>query len=132
MRVTRQRISSQRKQPWKGSKHNIQHPGATSKRNFMPSPLNSGRMNGTAVTPKGAATSSFQRSRLPQLRGKDQKSCLQRDMAHSQLTLRDLASERPIAVVVASWEVLCTSKPPYKIIASYQALKRPRRSLVEK
>ncbi|GBL74233.1 hypothetical protein AVEN_235240-1 [Araneus ventricosus] len=35
--VRRQRISSRRKPPWKGSQHNIQHPGATSKRNFMPS-----------------------------------------------------------------------------------------------
>ncbi|GBM53293.1 hypothetical protein AVEN_52318-1, partial [Araneus ventricosus] len=54
------------------------------------------------------ATSSFQRSRFPQLLGKNLKSSLQRDMAHTQLTLRDLASERPIAVVVASWEALCT------------------------
>ncbi|GBM95083.1 hypothetical protein AVEN_111038-1 [Araneus ventricosus] len=50
-------------------------------------------------------------SRLSQHRGNDQKSCLQRDMVHSQLTLRDLASEPPTAVVVASWELLCTSQP---------------------
>ncbi|GBM16276.1 hypothetical protein AVEN_195382-1 [Araneus ventricosus] len=68
-------------------------------------------MNGTTVTLEGTSTSSFEWSRLLQLRGKDQKPCLKRDMAHSQLTLRDLASERPIAVVVASWESLCTSQP---------------------
>ncbi|GBN70277.1 hypothetical protein AVEN_273867-1 [Araneus ventricosus] len=73
MRVTRQRISSQRKPPWTGSQHNIQLPGTTSKRNSMPSPPNSGRMNGTTLTLDGTSTSSFQRSRLPQLRGKDQK-----------------------------------------------------------
>ncbi|GBM26735.1 hypothetical protein AVEN_175889-1 [Araneus ventricosus] len=49
MRVTKQRISSQTKPPWKGSQHNIQHPGATSETNFMPSSPNSGRMNGTRV-----------------------------------------------------------------------------------
>ncbi|GBO26743.1 hypothetical protein AVEN_16294-1 [Araneus ventricosus] len=43
MRVTRQRISSQREPPWKVSQHNIQNPGAISKRNFVPSPPNSGR-----------------------------------------------------------------------------------------
>ncbi|GBM70802.1 hypothetical protein AVEN_127348-1 [Araneus ventricosus] len=50
---------------------------------------------------------------LPKVKhcGNDQKSCLQRDIAHSQLTLRDLASEPPIVVVVASWEPLCTSQP---------------------
>ncbi|GBM10504.1 hypothetical protein AVEN_109305-1 [Araneus ventricosus] len=83
MRVTRQRISSDRKQPWKGSKHNIQHPGAISKGNFMPSSHNSGRMNGTTVAMEGMSTSSFQSSRLHQLRRKDQKSCLKRDMVHS-------------------------------------------------
>ncbi|GBM45368.1 hypothetical protein AVEN_270682-1 [Araneus ventricosus] len=68
-------------------------------------------------------------------RGKDQKSCLQRDMANSQLTLRDLASGRPIAVVVASWKAICTSQPaasPYKLISSHQALKRPTTFLVER
>ncbi|GBL59924.1 hypothetical protein AVEN_178582-1, partial [Araneus ventricosus] len=30
---------------------------------------------------------------------------------HSQPTLRYLAPERPITVVVASWEALCTSQP---------------------
>ncbi|GBM76766.1 hypothetical protein AVEN_271791-1 [Araneus ventricosus] len=108
-RVTRH--SSQRKPPWKGSQHNIQHPGATSKRNFMPSPPNSGRMNGTTMTLEETSTSSFQTSRLPQLPGKGQKLCLQRGIAHSQLTLRDLASERQIIVVVASWETLCISQP---------------------
>ncbi|GBN81771.1 hypothetical protein AVEN_5338-1 [Araneus ventricosus] len=110
MPVTSQRISSQRKPYWKGSQHNIQHPGASSRRNFVPSPPNSGRMNGTTVTLEVKFTSSFQRSRFPQLLGKDQKSCLQWDMTHFQLTLRDLASERPIVVVVASWEALCTSQ----------------------
>ncbi|GBM23125.1 hypothetical protein AVEN_150539-1 [Araneus ventricosus] len=61
----------------------------------MPFPPNSGGMNGTTVTLEGTSTTSFQRSRLPQHRGNDQKSCLQRDMAHLQLTLRDLASEPP-------------------------------------
>ncbi|GBM49237.1 hypothetical protein AVEN_59300-1 [Araneus ventricosus] len=112
--VTRQRISSQRKLPWKGSQHNIQHPGTSSKRNFMPFPSNSGRMNGTTVTLEGKSTSSFQRSRLPQHSGNDQKSCLQLDTAHSQLTLRDLASEPPIAVVVGSLEPLCTKQPIVK------------------
>ncbi|GBN91523.1 hypothetical protein AVEN_239949-1 [Araneus ventricosus] len=110
MRVTRQRISSQRKQ-WKGSQHNIKHPRTSSKRNFMPFPPNSGRMNGTKVTLDESSTSSFQRSRPPQHRGNEQKSCFQRDMAHSQLTLRDLASEPSISVVVVSWEPLCTSQP---------------------
>ncbi|GBL76876.1 hypothetical protein AVEN_12562-1 [Araneus ventricosus] len=105
MRVTRQQISSQRKVPWKGFQHNIQHPGASQKRNFMSFPSNSGRMNGTTVTLEGT---SFERSRLLQLRGKDQKSCLQRDIVHSQLTLRNLASETPIAIVVASSEALFT------------------------
>ncbi|GBN17649.1 hypothetical protein AVEN_182598-1 [Araneus ventricosus] len=75
MRVTRQRISSQRKLPWKGSQHNIQHPGASSERNLMQFPPNSGRMNGKTVTVEACSTSSFQRSILPQLGGKDQKSC---------------------------------------------------------
>ncbi|GBL98477.1 hypothetical protein AVEN_111606-1 [Araneus ventricosus] len=77
----------------------------------MPFPPNSGRMNGTTVALDGTSTASFQRSRLLQHRGNDQKSCLQRDMAHSQLTLRDLASEPPIAVVVESWEPHCSSQP---------------------
>ncbi|GBN30864.1 hypothetical protein AVEN_205323-1 [Araneus ventricosus] len=119
MRVTRQRISSQRKPHWKGSQHNIQHPGATSEGNFIPSPPNSGRMNGTIVTLEGTSTSSFRRSRLPQLHGNDQKSCLQRGIAHSQLTLRHLASEPPIAVIVASWEVLCTSQLAAALQAHY-------------
>ncbi|GBM57938.1 hypothetical protein AVEN_206009-1 [Araneus ventricosus] len=74
-------------------------------------------MNGKIVTLEGTSTSSFRRSRLPQLRGKDQKSCLQRDMAHSQLTLTDTALEQPIVVVVASWEALCASQPvpPLKV-----------------
>ncbi|GBL93120.1 hypothetical protein AVEN_216472-1 [Araneus ventricosus] len=117
MRVTRQRISSKRKLPSKGSQHNIQHPGASSERNFMPLTPNSGRINGTTVTLEGTSTSYFQRSRLPQHRGNGQKSCLQRDMAHSQFTLRDLASEPMIVVVVASWEPLCTSQP----VAALQA-----------
>ncbi|GBO11259.1 hypothetical protein AVEN_96928-1 [Araneus ventricosus] len=104
-------IFSQRKPPWEGSQHNIQHPGATSEGNFMPSPPKSDRINETTVTLEGMASSSFQRSRLPQLRGKDQKSCLQWEMAHSQIYLRNLASERPIAVVVASLEAMCTSQP---------------------
>ncbi|GBN62791.1 hypothetical protein AVEN_221773-1 [Araneus ventricosus] len=60
---------------------------------------------------EGMSTSSFQRLILPQLHGTDPKSCLQRDMAHSQLTLRDLASEPPIAVFVASWEAFSSSQP---------------------
>ncbi|GBM39697.1 hypothetical protein AVEN_47504-1 [Araneus ventricosus] len=77
----------------------------------MPSPPDYGKMNVSTVTQEETSTSYFQRSRLPQKRGKDQKSCLQRDMAHSQLTLRDLSSERQVVVVVASWEALCTSQP---------------------
>ncbi|GBL76132.1 hypothetical protein AVEN_264801-1 [Araneus ventricosus] len=119
MLVTRQKISSQRKSPWKGIQHHIQHPGATSKRNCMLSPPNSGRMNGATVTLEGKSTSSFQRSRLPQLRGKNQKSSLQRDMAHTQLTLRDLASEQLITMVVASWESLCTSQPAVPLQAHF-------------
>ncbi|GBN83832.1 hypothetical protein AVEN_1284-1 [Araneus ventricosus] len=108
MQVTTQRISSQRKLPWKGSHHSIQHPRASSKRNFVPFPPNPGKLNGTTVTLRGMSNSSSQRSRLPQHRGNDQKSCLQRDMAHSQLTLRYLASGPLISVVMASWELLCT------------------------
>ncbi|GBL91627.1 hypothetical protein AVEN_125863-1, partial [Araneus ventricosus] len=89
------------------------------KRNFIPSPPNSVRMNGTTVTLEGKFTSSFQRSRLPQLRGKNQKSSLQRDMAHTQLTLRDLSSEQLIAMVVASWEALCTSQPAVPLQAHF-------------
>ncbi|GBN99763.1 hypothetical protein AVEN_29278-1 [Araneus ventricosus] len=72
MRVKRQRISSQRNPPWKGSQQ--LHPGTSSKGNFIPSPSNSGRMNGTTVKLEETSTSSFQSSRLPQIRGKDQKS----------------------------------------------------------
>ncbi|GBM98876.1 hypothetical protein AVEN_69064-1 [Araneus ventricosus] len=85
----------------------------------MPSPSNSGRMNGTTVTTEGTSTSSFRRSRLSHHSSKDQKLCLQRDMTHSQLTIRDLASERPIAVVVASWEALCTSQPASALQAHF-------------
>ncbi|GBL95216.1 hypothetical protein AVEN_253542-1 [Araneus ventricosus] len=109
--ITCQRISSQRNLPCKGSQYNIHHPGASSKKIFMPSPPNPGRMNGTMVTLEGTSISSFQRSSLPQLCGKVQKSCFQRDMARSQLTLRDLASKQPIDVVTASWETVCTSEP---------------------
>ncbi|GBM21469.1 hypothetical protein AVEN_161076-1 [Araneus ventricosus] len=123
-----QRISSQRKPPWKVSQHNIQHPEATSKRNFMPFPPNSGRMNGTTVTLEGTSISSFHRSRLPQLRGKDQKSCLERDMAYSQLTLRDLVSERPIAVAGANWKALCTSQPATALQAHF-ILQSPQTTL---
>ncbi|GBN70233.1 hypothetical protein AVEN_192350-1 [Araneus ventricosus] len=56
---------------------------------------------------------------FPQLRGKDQKSCLQWDMVNSRLTLRDLASERPIAVVVSNWEALCTSQPAAALQAHF-------------
>ncbi|GBM46624.1 hypothetical protein AVEN_181204-1 [Araneus ventricosus] len=127
MRVTRQRISLQRKLPWKVSQHNIQHPGASSKRNFMPFPRNSGRMNWATATLEGTSTSSFEKTRLPQNHGKDQKSCLKRDMAHSQLTLRDLVSEPPIAVVVQSWEPLCNSQPAAALQAHIilPSLKRP-------
>ncbi|GBO32277.1 hypothetical protein AVEN_71190-1 [Araneus ventricosus] len=45
----RQQIYSQRKPPWIGSQHSIQHPGATSKGNFMSPPTNSSRMNETTV-----------------------------------------------------------------------------------
>ncbi|GBM15103.1 hypothetical protein AVEN_242151-1 [Araneus ventricosus] len=61
MRVKRRRISSQRKPPWKGSQHNIQHTGASSERNPMLSPLNSDRMNGTKATLEGTSIASFQR-----------------------------------------------------------------------
>ncbi|GBN94524.1 hypothetical protein AVEN_179719-1 [Araneus ventricosus] len=50
MRVARQRIALQRKLPWKGSQHNIQHPGATSKRNYMSSPPNSATEHGPFST----------------------------------------------------------------------------------
>ncbi|GBN56645.1 hypothetical protein AVEN_244796-1 [Araneus ventricosus] len=73
MRVTRQQISSKRNPPWKGSKKNIQNSGASSRRNFMPSQPNSGGMNGRTVTLEGTSTSSFGRSRLPKLLGKDKK-----------------------------------------------------------
>ncbi|GBN86554.1 hypothetical protein AVEN_258194-1 [Araneus ventricosus] len=109
VRVTRQRILSQRKVPWKGSQHNIQYPRASSKRNFMAFPPNSGTMSGTTATLEGTPTLSFQRSRLPQNRGNDHKSCSEWEMAHSQLTLRYLDSELPIVVLVASWDPLCTS-----------------------
>ncbi|GBO22490.1 hypothetical protein AVEN_2213-1 [Araneus ventricosus] len=72
MRVTRQRISSQRKPPWKGSQQNIQHPGISSKRKLMPSPPNSGKTNGITATLERTSTSSFQRSGIPQFRGQDQ------------------------------------------------------------
>ncbi|GBL84195.1 hypothetical protein AVEN_118596-1 [Araneus ventricosus] len=100
----------------------------------MASPPNSGRINGTTVPLEGKSTTSFQRSRLPKRRGKDQKFCLQLDIAYSQVTLRDLASERPIAVAVANWEALAlrNQQPRYKFISFYQALKRPKTSLVEK
>ncbi|GBO45226.1 hypothetical protein AVEN_233147-1 [Araneus ventricosus] len=50
MRVARQRIALQRKSPWKGSQHNIQHPGTTSKRNYMSSPPNSATGHGPFST----------------------------------------------------------------------------------
>ncbi|GBN30187.1 hypothetical protein AVEN_104454-1 [Araneus ventricosus] len=65
-------------------------------------------MNNRTVAREGTSTSSFQKSRLPHLRGKDQKSCSQRGIVQSQLTLRDLVLERPIAV--ASCEDPCTSQ----------------------
>ncbi|GBM10138.1 hypothetical protein AVEN_258743-1 [Araneus ventricosus] len=56
MRATRQRIFLQRKPPWKGSEHNIQYSGVSSKRNFRLSPTNYGRINGTTVTLEGTST----------------------------------------------------------------------------
>ncbi|GBN05772.1 hypothetical protein AVEN_82484-1 [Araneus ventricosus] len=90
----------------------------------MPFSPNSGKMNGTL---EGTSTSSFQSSRLPQHRGNDQKSCLQRGMSHSQFTLRDLASGPQIAVVLPSWETLCTSQPAIVLQAQIilPSLKRP-------
>ncbi|GBM44768.1 hypothetical protein AVEN_164925-1 [Araneus ventricosus] len=102
MRSRSQRISSKRNLPWKRSQSNIQHPGASSKRSFRPSPPNSGRMNGTTVTLEGTNI-ILPKNKIPQLRGKDQKSCLQREIAHSQRTLREFVSERLIAVVAASY-----------------------------
>ncbi|GBO15413.1 hypothetical protein AVEN_233055-1 [Araneus ventricosus] len=100
----------------------------------MSSPHKSGRMNGTTVTMEGTSSSSFQMSRLPQLHDQDQKSCLQRGMAHFQLTLRDyLLREPQNDRLLWLWRVgkpsaLRNQLPPYKLVSSYQALKRPRKS----
>ncbi|GBL80953.1 hypothetical protein AVEN_83049-1 [Araneus ventricosus] len=87
------------------------------------------------VTLKGTFTPSFQRLKPLQLRGKDQKSCLQRNMAHFPTYLKRFSfrtTDSCSCGELGSPLQFATSFPPYKVILSYQDLKRPRVSPVEK
>ncbi|GBM21666.1 hypothetical protein AVEN_248496-1 [Araneus ventricosus] len=91
------------------------------------------RINGTTAKLELMATSSFQRSSLPQLHGKAQNSYFEQVMTHFHLTLRYLASEKIIAVVVTSSEAFCTLQPaaPMKAPLIYKTLKHLRTTLVK-
>ncbi|GBN17654.1 hypothetical protein AVEN_182602-1 [Araneus ventricosus] len=63
---------------------------------------------------------------FPNSVGETRNHVLQRHMAHFQLNLRDLASEKLIAVIVSSWEDLCTSQPA-AALQVHIILPRPKR-----
>ncbi|GBO13847.1 hypothetical protein AVEN_250332-1 [Araneus ventricosus] len=109
MRITRHRISSQRKPPSKESQYNIEHQEASSKRNFMLSTPNRSRINATTVPLEGylqhPSKSQVFPSSVPKTRNHIcNGTCL-------ITNLRDLILEQSIAVVMARWEALRTAPP---------------------